>query len=87
MEERIHIGIRGLVDRDLHRAAVDRRRRRDGHFRRDACVFLEKLEMLDHRMPGKVELTCDAHPFVARGDAGKGDAAFHDRAFDAVEAP
>ena len=38
-------------------------------------------------MPGETELAGDLQPFVARGDAGKSDAAVHHVLVDAVEAP
>jgi hypothetical protein len=50
-------------------------------------VRLEELEVLEHRMAGKADLAGDAHAFVAGRDGGKGDAAVHDVALDAVEAP
>src|SRR5262249_54730468 len=43
--------------------------------------------MFDHGMSGKAELSRDAHAFVARRDAGKGDAAFHHGALDSIETP
>src|SRR5208282_6142413 len=40
------------------------RRTRDAHFRRDARVFLEEFEVLQHRVLGKAELAVDARPAV-----------------------
>src|SRR6202043_3163394 len=87
VEEHVELRIYRLVDRRRHRPAVDRRGRRDGHLRRALCVLLEEFEMLEHRMAGKAELAADAHALIARGHSGKGDAAVHLVALDAVAAP
>src|SRR5260221_12471669 len=41
---------------------MQRRRRRDGHLRRDLGVGFEKLEVRQHRMVGKADLAHDAQP-------------------------
>ena len=59
VEERVEIGIDVLADRGAALAEMERRRRRDRHFRRDAGMRFEKLEMLQHRMAGKADLAGD----------------------------
>ncbi len=86
-EELIERRIDRLVDRRGTRAAVQRRRRRNGHFRRARGVRFEEFEMLDHRMAGEADLAGDLDALVARRHRGKGDAGIHDMALDAVEPP
>src|SRR5262249_25820023 len=86
-EELIELGIDGLVDGRHHRAAVDRRGRRDGDLRRALGVRLHEVEMPGHRMAGKAELAGAAPPRIAGGDAGQCTAGSHDVALDAVETP
>src|SRR4029079_13441153 len=86
--ELVHVRISLLVDRSPAWPSVDRRRRGDGDLRRAFGVRGDELEMLDHRVrPGHAELARDLDAFVARIDAGEGDAGFHDMLLGAVEAP
>src|SRR3984957_1534879 len=87
VEHRVELGIDRLVDRCADRAAVQRRRRRDGYLRRTLGVRLDEFEMLDHRMAGKADLAGDLGAFVARPRRGEGDAGLHDGLLDAVETP
>ena len=86
-KERVELRVDGFIDRGRDRPAVERRRRRNRHFRRTAGIGFDEFEMLDHRMAGEAELAGDLHAFIARRHRGKGDAGIHDVALDAVEAP
>src|SRR5262249_940548 len=87
VKETVEFRIDRFVDRGWQRAAVQRRRRGNGHLRRAAGIGFDELEMLDHGMAGEADLAGDLDAVVARGHAGKGDTGLHCIAFDAVEAP
>jgi hypothetical protein len=87
VEHLIELGIDLAVDRRQRRPAVERRRRRDGDLGRMLGVFFDELEVLDHRMAGKADLSRNLEPFVARGDTGEGDAGVHRMFLHAVETP
>ena len=61
VKDRIAVGIVLGGDGVRLEAEVQRRRTRDAHFRRDAGVRFEELEMLQHRMIGETELALDAN--------------------------
>ena len=87
VEHRVELWIDLAVDRRPRRAAVQRRRRRDGNLRRALGVRSDEFEMLEHRVAGKADLAGDLDALVARGDGGECDALVHHMLFDAVEAP
>ena len=87
VEEVVELRIDRFVDRGGNRPAIERRRRRNGHFRRPARVGFDELEVLDHRMAGKADFARDLHAFVARRHRGEGNAAVHDMPLDAVQPP
>ena len=62
-EERLHLGIGGLLDRLPAAAVVQRRGRRDRHLGRGFRHRLQELEVLDHRMIGKIDLAVDMQAF------------------------
>ncbi len=64
---------------------MQNRRARDAHFRRDAGVLLEELEVLQHRVLGKAELAVDAWPAVPGLYALEWEAVIHLVDFHAVE--
>src|SRR5260221_6198328 len=66
---------------------MQRRRRRDGHLRRDLGVGFEKLEVRQHRMVGKADLAEDAQPLRLGLHAAELDALLGLVNLDAVEHP
>ena len=86
-EELVELGIDGPIDGRHHRAAIDRRGRRDGDLRHARGMRLHEFEMLDHGMAGKAELAGNAHPLVASLDACECHAGVHDVAFHPIETP
>src|SRR5262249_9413725 len=53
---------------------VERARRRNGHFRRDACMALQVAEVVEHRVTGKADPARDLDAFGLGLDAGELDA-------------
>src|SRR5262249_16732474 len=87
LEHAIELGIDRVIDRGLHRTAIDRRGRRDRDLGHALGMRRDELEMLDHRVAGEPHLAGHAHALVARLHPGKGNAVIHDMALDPVEAP
>ena len=59
VKERVQIGIDVFADGRTALPEMQRARRRYRHFRHDARVRLQKLEMLEHRMTGETDLAVD----------------------------
>ena len=79
------IGIDALVDAVFRQTEVQHWRRRDGHFRRDLGVRLEKFEVLQHRMIGERDLAHDAQALRLGLHATELDPLLGLKNFDAVE--
>jgi hypothetical protein len=86
-EERLAIGIDGLVDCRRDGSAVYRRRRRDRHLGGPSGVRLDEREMVQHRMARETELAVDLGPLGPGIGAGEGDAGSHVALGHTIEPP
>ncbi len=85
VENGVATGIGAVADRARLETEMHHGRARDGHFRQNAGVGLEELEMLQHRMIGEADLSRDANALGLGLHALKLDAMIELVDFDAVE--
>ena len=86
VKEPIERRIKLFADRGAALAEVQRRRRRNGHFRRHAGVGFQELEVLQHRVAGETHPAGDLDAFVLSLHAVKLNPALGGVGRDAVEA-
>src|SRR5205085_5598594 len=87
IEERIQLWIDVSVDWCRHRPSIRGRWRRNSDLRRAPGVGGNELEMLDHRVAGKADLSGDFEPLVARRHRRESNSGVHHMFLDAIETP
>src|SRR5262249_19789240 len=85
VKEFLDVRVDRLADSVPPAAKMQHARTWNRHFRRDAAMRFQELEMVNHRMTGKSDLSHDAHCLGPGLDAVELNAVLGHEAFDAIE--